>query len=386
MGLLPDGRGAACRRRRLARRTNRRRRDARERRPASPAHRRDRGRGRPTCRSPPPAAAVGRAVAVADGPELPFRPDRFDLVICRHPTVTPWPGIARVLRPGGTFLSQQIGGDNVEELGEAIRGPRPPGPTRGPVANAAAAGPTGSRWSTCARRTALRVRRHRRGRLLPAARRLDRSRLHRRPLPHRAARAAPPIQADGPFVATSRRFLIEARKPRSGRESFATRGKPSGEQGRDGEEPHEWRYDVATTREIRPGRRIDLGARWSASSASIGERGWWSRLQAGRRNASTVKPSMRCGARPGTCSTIRARRSTRSMPTTSQPRSIRRPGRISCVVAMSYLHSCASSRHDLVRRSASAVREQLAAVYSGLRAWIKNRRDVATNGPSAWMR
>ncbi len=73
----------------------------------------------------------GCSVVAHRGSELPFRDGCFDLVLCRHPISTPWPSIARVLRPGGTFLSQQIGGDNLEELAERIRGPRVPGPKRG---------------------------------------------------------------------------------------------------------------------------------------------------------------------------------------------------------------------------------------------------------------
>jgi SAM-dependent methyltransferase len=45
-------------------------------------------------------------VEVAAGTDLPFDAGSFDLVVSRHPTVTPWDGIARVLRPGGTYLSQ----------------------------------------------------------------------------------------------------------------------------------------------------------------------------------------------------------------------------------------------------------------------------------------
>ena len=39
----------------------------------------------------------------------PTIPAAFDLIVSRHPTVTPRDEIARVLQPGGTYLSQQIG-------------------------------------------------------------------------------------------------------------------------------------------------------------------------------------------------------------------------------------------------------------------------------------
>ncbi|AGL20921.1 class I SAM-dependent methyltransferase [Actinoplanes sp. N902-109] len=57
---------------------------------------------------------------------LPFRDGSFDLVVSRHPERTPWGEIARVLRPGGRFLSQQIGAGTNRELSEAMLGPLPP--------------------------------------------------------------------------------------------------------------------------------------------------------------------------------------------------------------------------------------------------------------------
>ncbi|MCY1140739.1 methyltransferase domain-containing protein [Actinoplanes sp. Pm04-4] len=71
-------------------------------------------------------ANVGQVVAT-DG--LPFRDGAFDLVVSRHPVTTDWPEIARVLRQGGVFLSQQIGAGSNRELSEAMLGPLP-APTR----------------------------------------------------------------------------------------------------------------------------------------------------------------------------------------------------------------------------------------------------------------
>jgi SAM-dependent methyltransferase len=62
-------------------------------------------------------------VAAADAAALPFRAASFDLVVSRHSVRTRWDDIARVLRPGGTFLSQQIGSGTNRELTEAIMGP-----------------------------------------------------------------------------------------------------------------------------------------------------------------------------------------------------------------------------------------------------------------------
>ena len=150
---------------------------------------------------------------VASGPDLPFRDAAFDLVVCRHPTSTPWPEIARVLRARGTFLSQQIGGDNVEELGERIRGPRPPGPKRGAERERAAAEDAGLEVIDV-REAALRCEFFDIAAVVYFLRlvvwivpdfTVDRYRAELRVLHEQ-------IRVDGSFVARSHRFLIEARK------------------------------------------------------------------------------------------------------------------------------------------------------------------------------
>ena len=62
---------------------------------------------------------------VADDAAVPFPGERFDLVVSRHPTVTLWGEIARVLRPGGTYLSQQVGAGTNRELTHFMMGPQP---------------------------------------------------------------------------------------------------------------------------------------------------------------------------------------------------------------------------------------------------------------------
>jgi SAM-dependent methyltransferase len=57
---------------------------------------------------------------------LPFRDGSFDLVVSRHPIRTDWAEVARILRGGGTYLSQQIGAGTNRELSEAMMGPLPP--------------------------------------------------------------------------------------------------------------------------------------------------------------------------------------------------------------------------------------------------------------------
>ena len=61
-------------------------------------------------------------MAVADAPTLPFVDGVFELVVSRHPVVVLWNEIHRVLRPGGTYLSQQIGAGTNRELTEFMMG------------------------------------------------------------------------------------------------------------------------------------------------------------------------------------------------------------------------------------------------------------------------
>ncbi|MER6192639.1 class I SAM-dependent methyltransferase [Streptomyces cyaneofuscatus] len=76
-----------------------------------------------------PLGAV--VVADADEPPLPFGDAAFDLVVSRHPVTTWWEEIARVLAPGGTYFSQQVGPASVFELVEYFLGPQPPEVRRG---------------------------------------------------------------------------------------------------------------------------------------------------------------------------------------------------------------------------------------------------------------
>jgi SAM-dependent methyltransferase len=152
-------------------------------------------------------------VEVADDADLPFPAESFDLVASRHPTVTVWPEIGRVLRPGGAYFSQQIGAGTVHELTELMMGPQPIGEGRrtGRAVEAAeAAGLT----VLDLREASLRMEFFDVGAVVHFLRKViwivpgftvsqyrDRlAALHER------------IEAEGPFVAHSKRFLIEARK------------------------------------------------------------------------------------------------------------------------------------------------------------------------------
>ncbi|MEH0936199.1 class I SAM-dependent methyltransferase [Micromonospora psammae] len=147
-------------------------------------------------------------------PVLPFRDGSFELVTSRHPVVTWWDEIARVLRPGGTYLSQQIGPGTMRELSEAILGPLPAPDTRHPgqaVAAARTAGLTVVRLEEATLRTVF----HDIGAVVWFLRKVvwtvpgfdvDRYRPQLERLDGR-------IRAEGAFVAHARRFLIEAARP-----------------------------------------------------------------------------------------------------------------------------------------------------------------------------
>ncbi|BCY10348.1 methyltransferase domain-containing protein [Actinoplanes sp. L3-i22] len=89
----------------------------------------------------PPNAALARAaleplgatvVEVAEDAALPFPDASFDLVVSRHPVTTDYAEVARVLAPGGTYLSQHVGAGSVRELYEFMMGPQPHRPAREP--------------------------------------------------------------------------------------------------------------------------------------------------------------------------------------------------------------------------------------------------------------
>ena len=85
-------------------------------------------------------AELGGSVAeVADDADLPFPSDAFDFVVSRHPTEVVWPEIARVLRPGASYFSQQVGAGSNRELTDFMMGTQPVRPGRSTEVAAAAA-------------------------------------------------------------------------------------------------------------------------------------------------------------------------------------------------------------------------------------------------------
>ncbi len=175
----------------------------------------------------PPNVAVARRNLAAYGAQvvelpgahsdLPFPDATFDLVSSRHPLYVPWDEVTRVLKPGGRYLSQDVGPGSVAELTEFMMGPPEPSPPDPPHRD--------PKWSVLgAERAGLTVTglREFRGRMefsdvaavvvflrkviwivpgFTVAAYRDRLRaLHEQ------------IERDGPFLATSVRFLFEAGK------------------------------------------------------------------------------------------------------------------------------------------------------------------------------
>jgi SAM-dependent methyltransferase len=155
----------------------------------------------------------GQVVQAADDRGLPFATGTFDLVTSRHPTVTGWDEIARVLRPGGAYLSQQVGAGSNHELIEYLMGPQPIGTARDPRLAAERAEAAGLRVAQL-RTEALRAEFHDIGAVVHFLRKVlwtvpDFSvGKYKRKLGELHER----IASQGPFVTTVHRFLIEARK------------------------------------------------------------------------------------------------------------------------------------------------------------------------------
>ncbi|MFE7047832.1 class I SAM-dependent methyltransferase [Streptomyces californicus] len=161
----------------------------------------------------PLGAAV---VADEDEPPLPFADAAFDLVVSRHPVTTWWEEIARVLTPGGTYFSQQVGPASVFELVEYFLGPQPAEIRRARHPDDARAAATAAGLDVVDLRfEELRTEFHDIGAVVYFLRKViwmvpgftveqyrpRLTALHRR------------IEEEGPFLAHTTRFLIEARKP-----------------------------------------------------------------------------------------------------------------------------------------------------------------------------
>ncbi|MFF6993469.1 class I SAM-dependent methyltransferase [Streptomyces sp. NPDC008313] len=163
-----------------------------------------------------PRGAV--VVASQEDAPLPFADGAFDLVTSRHPVRTHWDEIARVLGSGGTYFSQQVGPASAVELVAYFLGPQPddvrnarhPGKAREAAVEAGLD-------VVDLRAERLRMEFRDIGAVVHFLRKViwmvpgftvDRYERRLRSLHRR-------IETEGPFVAHSSRFLIEARKPTS---------------------------------------------------------------------------------------------------------------------------------------------------------------------------
>jgi SAM-dependent methyltransferase len=181
----------------------------------------------------PPNAEIARrnlakfdalVVQVDDAADLPFPADHFDLVVSRHPVITRWDEVHRVLRPGGTYLSQQVASGSVRELTEFMMGPHPAGTHRplGPLTTTAGATPIAATTAAEAagldvvdvRQEALRMEFHDIAAVVHFLRKViwivpgfTVDAYH-----ERLAVLHDFIERHGPFVAHSQRFLIRAEK------------------------------------------------------------------------------------------------------------------------------------------------------------------------------
>lgn len=160
-----------------------------------------------------PLGAV--VIATPDEVSLPFADNAFDLVVSRHPNTVPWPQIARILAPGGTYLAQHVGHESVFELAEFFLGPQPEARRLRHPDTAASEARAAGLDIVDLRFERLRMEFFDIGAVVYFLRKViwivpgftvDAYRDRLRDLDEH-------IRAEGPFVAHSTRFLIEARKP-----------------------------------------------------------------------------------------------------------------------------------------------------------------------------
>jgi SAM-dependent methyltransferase len=157
---------------------------------------------------------IGASVVAVGDEALPFSSNYSDLLVSRHPVITPWEEIARVLVPGGTFPSQQVGAGTNRELTDFFMGPQPIGEARNPERHVTRAEAVGLRVDDLRDETLL-VEFFDVGAVAYFLRKVlwtvpgftidaYRERLQSMHLQ---------IERDGRFISHSRRFLIRATKP-----------------------------------------------------------------------------------------------------------------------------------------------------------------------------
>ncbi len=157
---------------------------------------------------------LGAHVVAADSPTLPFVDASFDLVVSRHPVVVPWGEIVRVLRPGGTYLSQQIGPGTNRELTDFMMGPQPVNESRSAGRARTGAESVGLEIVDL-REAALRVEFFDVGAVVHFLRKVPWTVPDFTPQAYagRLRRLHEQIEREGPFLSTAQRLLLEARRP-----------------------------------------------------------------------------------------------------------------------------------------------------------------------------
>ena len=157
----------------------------------------------------------GVGVVAARADRLPFPDGTVELVTSRHPVRPVWPEVYRVLRPGGHYLAQHVGPSSAYELIEWFVGPLPRAhQARDPVVETEAADAAGLRIVDL-REARCRMAIHDIGAVVYLLRKcvwwvpdftVDR-------YADELRRLDAQIRAEGPFVAHSTRFLVEAVRP-----------------------------------------------------------------------------------------------------------------------------------------------------------------------------
>lgn len=148
---------------------------------------------------------------------MPFADDAFDLVTSRHPVDLWWDEIARVLKPGGTYFAQHVGPDSMRELIEYFLGPQPEVLGHGQLSPEAVKDDAAKVGLDVIdlRLERLRVEFFDVGAVIYFLRKVVWAIPGFTVAEHRDTlyRLHQQIDADGPFVASTSRVLIEARNP-----------------------------------------------------------------------------------------------------------------------------------------------------------------------------
>ena len=160
-------------------------------------------------------APRGVGVLEASADRLPLSDGVFDLVTSRHPVRPCWSEIHRVLRPGGRYFAQHVGASSVFELIEYFLGPLPRERQERDPAVAVADAHTAGLTILDLREARCRMEIRDIGAVVYLLRKcvwwvpgfsVDRYADRLRALDAR-------LRTDGPFVAHSTRYLVEARRP-----------------------------------------------------------------------------------------------------------------------------------------------------------------------------